>query len=71
MGRLELIVILFLIVMYLWWRVRRRIEQVRASFRGERKPAERGQRPRQPEQVPGQLTLEKDPETGVYRPPKG
>ena len=43
MSRLELIVILFVIVMYLWWRVRRRIEQVKASFRGERKQAKPAQ----------------------------
>ncbi len=65
MSRLELIVILFLLVMYLWWRVRRRIESVKASFRSAPKPT------RQDEEVPGQLTLEKDPVTGVYRPPKG
>ncbi len=64
MSRLELIAILFVVVLYLWWRVRRRIAAVKASFRRE-------QRPKQAEQVPGQLTLEKDPVTGVYRPPKG
>ena len=64
MSRLELIVILFVIVLYLWWRVRRRIAQVKAGFRSERKRAEEGK------PVPGPLTLEKDPVTGVYRPPK-
>ncbi len=68
MGRLELIVILFLIVAYLWWRVRRRIAEVKARFRSQRKKAEPAGRA---EQVPDQLTLEKDPVTGVYRPPKG
>ena len=68
MSRLELIVILFVGVLYLWWRVRRRIEALKASFRSGRKPA---QPARQPDQVPSQLTLEKDPVTGVYRPPKG
>ena len=67
MSRLELIVILFAVVLYLWWRVRRRIEAVKASFRGERKQAKPT---REAEQVPTQLTLEKDPVTGVYRPPK-
>ncbi len=62
MSRLELIAILFVIVLYLWWRVKRRIAQVKARFRSEEKRAE---------QVPDQLTLEKDPVTGVYRPPKG
>ncbi len=65
MSRLELIVILFVIVLYLWWRVKRRIAQVKASFRGERREAKRV------DEAPGQLTLVKDPETGVYRPPKG
>jgi len=68
MSRLELIVILFVAVMYLWWRVRRRIEAVKATFRGEHKQTEQAKRA---EPVPGQLTLEKDPVTGVYRPPKG
>ncbi len=68
MSRLELIVILFLIVMYLWWRVRRRIAQIKARF-GQ--PQKQARRPQPAEQVPGQLTLEKDPVTGVYRPPKG
>jgi hypothetical protein len=62
MSRLELIVILFGVVLYAWWRVRRRIAAVKARFRQEE---------REPEQTPGQLTLEKDPVTGVYRPPKG
>ena len=65
MSRLELIVILFAIVLYLWWRVRRRIAQVKASFRGQPKPAEEAA------EAPRDLTLEKDPVTGVYRPPKG
>ncbi len=68
MSRLELIVILFLIVLYLWWRVKRRIAQIKASFRGGRKRAEGAGQARR---VPEQLTLEKDPVTGVYRPPKG
>jgi hypothetical protein len=62
MSRLELIVIVFAVVLYAWWRVRRRIAAVKARFRQEEG---------EPEQVPGQLTLEKDPVTGVYRPPKG
>jgi hypothetical protein len=60
MGRLELIVILFLVALYLWWRVRRRIEQIKARFRKVQKPAE---------PAPGRLTLEKDPVTGTYRIP--
>lgn len=65
MSRLELIAILFVGVLYLWWRVRRRIEAIKASFRGE----PRQEKPSQPAR--GQITLEKDPVTGVYRPPKG
>jgi hypothetical protein len=64
MKQLELIVILFAIVLYLWWRVRRRMAEVKARFRSERKTAEGDGR------KPGALTLEKDPVTGVYRPPK-
>ncbi len=71
MGRLELIAILFVIVLYLWWRVRRRIAQVKAVFRSERKQAEPARQAERATQVPSQLTLEKDPVTGVYRPPKG
>jgi hypothetical protein len=67
MSRLELIVILFVAVLYLWWRVKRRIAAVKASFRSERRQEEK----KKPEQVSRQLTLEKDPVTGVYRPPKG
>jgi hypothetical protein len=61
MNRLALIAVLFVVVWYLWWRVRRRIAAMKASFRGEQKRAEA---------APGPLTLEKDPVTGVYRPPK-
>jgi hypothetical protein len=68
MGRLELIVILFLVVLYVWWRVRRRIEQIKARFRQPERPA--AETPRAAE-APRALTLEKDPVTGVYRPPKG
>ncbi len=59
MSRLELIVIVFAIVLYLWWRAKKRIEAVKAAFRGER-PQEKA--------PPRQVTLEKDPVTGVYRP---
>jgi hypothetical protein len=68
MSRLELIAILFVIVLYLWWRVRRRMAQVKAAFRGQPEQA-RQAGPAGP--APTQLTLEKDPVTGVYRPPKG
>ena len=66
MSRLELIAILVIIVAYLWWRVRRRVEAMKAAFRGEPKQAQQPER-----QAASQITLEKDPETGVYRPPKG
>ena len=69
MSRLELIVIVFAIVLYAWWRVRRRIAAVKARFGGE--PQKQAGRPQPAEQASGQLTLEKDPVTGVYRPPKG
>ncbi len=68
MSRLELIVILAIIVFFLWWRVKRRIASLKARFRGTPKQAKQAGRA---EQVPDQLTLEKDPVTGVYRPPKG
>ena len=55
MKQIELIVLLFVIVLYLWWRVKRRVAQVKANFRRGRK------RPEPAEPVPGQLTLEKDP----------
>ena len=32
MSRLELIVIVFAVFLYLWWRVRRRIEAIKAAF---------------------------------------
>ncbi len=70
MGRLELIVILFLVVLYLWWRVRRRIEQVKARFRTVQKPARRAAETAREAEAPRALTLEKDPVTGIYRPPK-
>ena len=41
---------------------------VKATFRSERRQT-RQERPA--ERVPEQVTLEKDPVTGVYRPPKG
>ena len=68
MSRLELIAILFVGVLYLWWRVRRRIEAVKASFRTQQKQAKQA---KQAEEAPRQVTLVKDPVTGVYRPPKG
>ena len=71
MSRLELIAILFIIVLYLWWRVKRRIAEVKARFRGEPRQAARSGRVKHAENEPGALTLEKDPVTGVYRPPRG
>ena len=61
MNRLALIAVIFAVVWYLWWRVRRRFAMITATMH----------KPKRAEQATGPLTLEKDPVTGVYRTPKG
>ena len=60
MNRLALIAVIFAVVWYLWWRVRRRFAMITANTR----------KPKRVEPATGPLTLEKDPVTGVYRAPK-
>jgi hypothetical protein len=56
MNRIALFALFVVAVWYVWWRIRRRFAALMAAARGrERREA---------------VTLEKDPSTGVYRPPR-
>ncbi len=60
MNRLLLFAIFLVGGWYVWWRMRRRIAALMASIR----------RPPEKSRAPSAMTLQKDPLTGVYRPPK-
>ena len=77
MNRLFLIFVVIGAGWYVWWRFRKGFRAVAEAFRDEppktlqRKATPPPKEPEKPEKPgPRTVTLEKDPVTGVYRPPK-